>query len=100
MFLKSADLYDFVYSQKDYAGEVRVVEQFVLGSKLCPGRRLLDVACGTGRHLELLSRRFTVEGLDLNPELLAVAALRLPKVRFHEADMRVFDLGKTFDVVT
>ncbi|MBA2557797.1 MAG: class I SAM-dependent methyltransferase [Chloroflexi bacterium] len=61
---------------------------------------LLDVACGTGSHLVHLRDWYAVEGLDLNADLLKVAARRLPEVTLHEADMRDFDLGRTFDVVT
>jgi SAM-dependent methyltransferase len=61
-------------------------------------RTLLDVACGTGAHLEHLAG-YEAEGLDLDPEMLAVARERLPKVAFHEGDMVDFDLGKRFDAV-
>lgn len=65
-----------------------------------PGARtLLDVACGTGAHLEHLAGRYAVEGLDLDAAMLAVARERLPDVPFHEADMAEFDLGRRFDAV-
>ncbi len=63
-------------------------------------RTLLDVACGTGAHLIHFRDWYAVEGLDLNPDLLAVAVQRLPDIALHEADMRDFDLGRTFDIVT
>jgi SAM-dependent methyltransferase len=67
----------------------------------CPSTRtLLDVACGTGKHLERLKTWYDVEGVDLEGQLLAVAAARLPGVRLHEADMRGFDLGRRFDAIT
>jgi SAM-dependent methyltransferase len=66
-----------------------------------PGARtLLDVACGTGKHLEQLRDRYRVEGLDLDDGLLAVARRRLPNVPLHAGDMREFDLGRRFDAVT
>lgn len=45
-----------------------------------PGDRVLDVGCGTGAFLEALSRRFPeveLTGVDLSPEMLAVAERRL-----------------------
>ena len=63
-------------------------------------RSLLDVACGTGRHLEQLRHRYAVEGIDLDDGLLAVARRRLPDVPLHVGDMRGFHLGRTFDAVT
>ncbi|HEU4454245.1 MAG TPA: class I SAM-dependent methyltransferase, partial [Longimicrobium sp.] len=40
------------------------------------------------------------EGLDLDEGLLAVARCKVPGVAFHHGDMRSFDLGRRFDVVT
>lgn len=63
-------------------------------------RTLLDVACGTGKHLERLEAWYQVEGIDLDERLLAAARARLPSVRLHQADMRGFDLGRRFDAIT
>jgi len=41
-----------------------------------------------------------VEGVDLDAGLLTVAREKLPGVQFHAADMRDFDFGRQFDVVT
>lgn len=99
MFEKTADLYDLFYDFKDYAAEADAVRAIV--SARHPGAStLLDVACGSGRHLEELRSSFEVEGIDLDAGLLHVAAARLPGVPLHLADMRDADLGRTFDVVT
>lgn len=97
MFTKSARFYDALYSFKDYAREAEILRG-LLSAQL--GGSLLDVACGTGKHLELLRSSFTCEGLDLDPVLLDVARERLPGIPLHLADMTDFDLGKQFDVVT
>src|ERR687886_1611570 len=99
MFARSARFYDAVYSWKDYAGEAERIHELVQARK--PGATsLLDVACGTGAHLAELRGRYRCEGLDLDPDLLAVARERLPDVPLHEGDMRDFDLGRRFDAVT
>jgi SAM-dependent methyltransferase len=92
-------LYDRLYAFKDYAGEAARVRELV-AERAADATTLLDVACGTGAHLAELQRWFSVEGLDLDPELLALAAERLPGVPLHEGDMRSFTLGRRFDVVT
>jgi SAM-dependent methyltransferase len=99
MFSRSARLYDAIYgSFKDFDAEAERVHELVQGHK--PGARtLLDVACGTGAHLEHLARHYQVEGLDLDPGMLAVARERLPAHRLHEADMVDFQLGRRFDAV-
>ena len=100
MFTRSARFYDAVYAWKDYAGEVAWIVANVRERKPC-ARTLLDVACGTGKHLELLRESFEVEGLDLDPELLKIARERLDEaVPLHEGDMRDFDLGRRFHAVT
>ena len=99
MFSRSARIYDAIYASiRDYPREAAQLDELIQHRR--PGaRRLLDVACGTGAHLEHLVERYDVEGLDLDREMLAVARERLPKVTFHEADMADFDVGKRFDAV-
>lgn len=98
MFTESARFYDALYGFKDYAAAVRDLQ--VIFDELAPdARSLLDVACGTGRHVELLRDRYEVEGLDLNPQLLEVGGERCPDVRFHVGDMADFELERRFDIV-
>lgn len=98
-FRPTAHIYDVVYSHLDYPAHAATVEAIIHGVN--PGARsLLDVACGTGVHLEIWADRFEVEGVDIDPAMLEVAAERVPDVPLHEADMRGFDLGRTFDAVT
>jgi SAM-dependent methyltransferase len=98
VFSRSARLYDAIYASiRDYPREAAELDRLIQERR--PGARtLLDVACGTGAHLEYLAG-YDVEGLDLDPEMLSVARERLPNVPFHEGDMASFDLGKGFDAV-
>ncbi|MGH2384923.1 MAG: class I SAM-dependent DNA methyltransferase, partial [Candidatus Limnocylindria bacterium] len=100
MFDKSAELYDLFYEWKDYRAEAEKVREIVASRAPAAARTLLDVACGTGSHLVQLRDWYAVEGLDLDRDLLKVASRRLPGVDLQQADMRDFDLGRTFDVVT
>lgn len=100
MFSKSVRYYDKIYAFKDYEGEVERLVAIIGENVRSGGNRLLDVACGTGRHVELLKGRFAVEGLDVSEEFLEVARLRNPDVVFHQGDMMDFELGRRFDVVT
>ena len=95
-----AKYYDIQYSWKDYRAEVRKLEQIVRQYGRSGGRSWLDVACGTGKHLELLRRRYDCVGVDASAEMLRVARRRLPGVRLVQADMRSFSLGRQFDVVS
>ena len=100
MFSKSARCYDKIYASKDYPAETQRLVTIIRENLRSADNRLLDVACGTGRHIELLKGRFAVEGLDISEELLELARRRNPDVLFHQADMIHFELGRRFDVVT
>lgn len=68
------------------------------------GERVLDLACGIGRHaLELRRRGFEVVGVDISAELLDLAERDAAEqgldVSFVEADLRELDLEDEFDVV-
>ena len=64
------------------------------------GNRLLDVACGTGCHIEHLKAHFDVEGIDLSQEMIEIAQQRNPEVSFHCGNMIDFQLDHRFDVIT
>jgi SAM-dependent methyltransferase len=94
----AARLYDAAYDTKPYEAEARWVAEQALARN--PGARtLLDVACGTGRHLEHLAARFACQGIDLEAAYAAMAAARTG-VPVHVGDFHAFDLGERFDVVT
>jgi SAM-dependent methyltransferase len=68
------------------------------------GERVLDLACGIGRHsLELRRRGFEVVGVDISPELLNMAGeeahLKQLEVSFMQADLRELELRDEFDLV-
>ncbi len=68
------------------------------------GERVLDLACGSGRHsLELKRKGFEVVGADISPELLEIARRDAAKegleVSFVEADLRELEFEAEFDIV-
>jgi SAM-dependent methyltransferase len=96
-----ARFYDVVYADKPYLHEARFVDSLISEAGVARGR-LLDVACGTGRHAsEFASLGWDVTGVDLSEELLEHARVNAPDARFFQQDMRELDLhGETFDAVT
>jgi trans-aconitate methyltransferase len=96
---RQADLYEFAF---DREGARRHAERLheIIQERTSGAGTLLDVACGTGWHLERLRDWYEVEGLDSSPGLLQRARRTLGDVEFHLADMRSFDLGRSFDVVS
>jgi SAM-dependent methyltransferase len=68
------------------------------------GERVLDLACGIGRHSRELRRRgFEVVGVDINPDLLEMAERETGEqgldVSYMEADLRELQLRDEFDIV-
>ena len=101
LYDRSALLYDVMYRGigKDYPAESAEVADLVLRRRP-DARTLLDVACGTGGHLEHLRERFAVSGFERSSHMAELARKKVPGVEIHEGDMRRFDLGVTFDAVT
>ena len=99
-FDELAEYYDPLNEQKDYLRESKRLE--TIARRLGPSGRTawLDVACGTGRHLEFLGRNHSTVGVDGSPEMLRIARRRLPGVRLVQGDMRTFRLDRRFEVVS
>jgi SAM-dependent methyltransferase len=73
------------------------------------GGPVLEVGCGTGRVLIPTARAgINIFGIDLSPYMLDVCERRLEqepievqnRVQIDQADMRDFDLGQTFSLIT
>lgn len=99
LYINLAKFYDLIYSYRDYDRESELLIRN-LSTKDVP--RLLDVACGTGSHLEAIRRRLPnaeLTGIDLNQDMLDVANEKKLNARLIKADMKDFDLGEDFDLV-
>ncbi|MDQ8185982.1 class I SAM-dependent methyltransferase [Pelagicoccus sp. SDUM812002] len=101
MYERSAAYYDLIYRDlKDYREEAEKIDTLL--RRLSPTlQKLLDVGCGTGEHAKQLRVRYgyEVDGLDIEPDFVAIAQRKNPEARFQVGDMRDFDLGQTYDAV-
>lgn len=101
MFSDSAELYDLIYGQfKDYPDEASRVASLL--RRVHPGAEtVLDVGCGTGEHARLLTAEhdYRVDGIDMEPAFVRIAAEKNPGGTFERGDMVDFDLGRRYDVV-
>jgi SAM-dependent methyltransferase len=62
-------------------------------------RTLLNMGCGGGKNAFNLKRWFDVTGIDISPQMVALARELNPECTFVQADMRDFSLGREFDAV-
>ncbi len=97
---KSAAYYDLINADKDYESEAALLSELIEQHKRSSGANLLDVCCGTGAHIRFLQAKYACEGLDIDPEFIAIAKKKLPDTTFHLADMSSFRLPKKYDVIT
>ncbi len=95
-----ASVYDDFTAHHDYEGWLTDLLR-VLEKRGLTGRRLLDVACGTGKSfLPMLPRGWQVTGCDLSPAMLAIAKEKTgDSVELSAADMRELPRLGEFDLV-
>jgi SAM-dependent methyltransferase len=95
-----APAYDALTHDYDYDRWLAEIERIALGHGLS-GRRVLDVACGTGKSfLPLLRAGYSVTGCDISRAMLDRAAAKAPGVPLHQADMRALPTFGEHDLVT
>lgn len=99
IFTDLAEYYDLIYSWKEYKNEAQMLKSLIKQHKKSKGNDLLEVACGTGKHLQYLKDSFSILATDFNKDMLAVARRNIADVTFKQADMIHLDLDKTFDVI-
>jgi ubiquinone/menaquinone biosynthesis C-methylase UbiE len=100
LYTNLARYYDLIYSWKDYQKEAATIRRLIAKYKSSSGNDLLEVACGTGRHIQYLKDEFRVLGTDISAGMLGVARQNVKGARFQRADMVTLNLGKEFDVIT
>lgn len=94
-------LYPIIYAHRDEKAAANEASVAAALLQLGPADAALDLCCGSGRHLAVLSRHTaSLVGLDYSSELLA----RIPEsVRFRaalvRADMRAIPFENAFDAV-
>lgn len=97
-----ADWYDrFGYRKSWTARECDFIEAVIRKHSRTHGRRLLDIACGTGRHaIELARRGYQVTGIDVSEGMIGVARGKASPdapVCFEVVDMRCLPFQEQFD---
>jgi len=100
LFTKLAKYYDFIYGFKNYEEEAQEIKSLIEKLKTSKGNSLLDVACGTGKHLYFLKDAFKCMGVDISDEMLKIARKHIPDIELKKSDMVHMNLGQKFDIIT
>src|SRR6266511_2362312 len=103
LFDRIAEYYDVLHQDVDYAAECTLLEITFARFLHRQPASILDLGCGTGSHALILAQRgYQVTGIDASAGMLRVARGKARGRRnpaFVRADMRRFDLGRTFDAI-
>jgi 2-polyprenyl-3-methyl-5-hydroxy-6-metoxy-1,4-benzoquinol methylase len=93
-----------VYQHRDESDAKLLFELIIKHIEIPIKGKVLDLACGPGRHSLLFARKgFNVTGIDLSENLLRVAESSARKeklkIQFIKADLRNIELTEKFDLV-
>jgi SAM-dependent methyltransferase len=101
LFDRLAEYYDVLHDDVDYAAECSLLETVFTRFLPRPPGSVIDLGCGTGSHAMILAKRgYRVTGIDASAAMLRAARAKARNRRnpaFLRADMRSFELGRTFD---
>jgi SAM-dependent methyltransferase len=91
--------YHKLYFERDEKEAENFIRKLITRLGLKPGSRILDVACGRGRHSKVFAKLgFDVTGIDLSPASIEYARqFEAPNLRFYIHDMRLPFWGNYFD---
>jgi SAM-dependent methyltransferase len=95
-----AEAYDALTADYCHERWLTELERLALGHGLV-GRRVLDIACGTGKSfMPLLRRGYEVTACDISAAMIHQARLKAPEADVFVADMRSLGSVGSFDLVT
>src|SRR5690606_8758177 len=93
--------YHLLYNHRDENEAIFFLDNLIAKLQPKPDARILDLACGRGRHaVYLRTKGFDVTGVDLSPENIRLAATTAgERLHFYVHDMRYLLLSNYFDLV-
>lgn len=102
---KNAAAFDAAYNGKSIDNkyiEWPAIKKSIRGIKKPKGKKLLDIGCGTGRHIEKYEKMgLKCTGIDISERMLEIARKRNPRVPLYRMPMEKLKFKKsTFDIVT
>lgn len=99
-----ASVYDQIYGDKFYQQYVFFIKKIIYKNKL-ENIKILDLACGTGKLIQMLSRELNkknhliIEGADASLAMINVAKKRNKKIKFYNQNFTNLATGKKYDII-
>lgn len=99
-YTELAKYYDKIYHYVDYNEQVDFFLKLINKFGARNNKKILDLACGTGKHAGILSKKgLDVAGVDLSEEMLKEARKNYPGIRLEKGDMRTWIDGNKFSAI-
>src|SRR5437867_8662867 len=97
----NSPFYHKLYFERDEAEAKRFIQRLMEFLQPKAGSRMLDAACGRGRHSRLLAEmNFDVTGIDLSMKNIEHAKqFEKDNLQFYQHDIRLFFRTNYFDYV-
>lgn len=77
-----------------------IIGKILDGAEVAPGKRVLDVACGTGVMIPYyLDRGAQVTGIDISPEMVRIAREKFPDIPIFCGDVENTAFDGQFDCI-
>lgn len=97
----------YLEEHKEYFSQEQLqkdIDFLIKALKLKKGDKILDVACGNGRHaIELKKRGYNIEGLDFSSYLIGVAKKQAKQenleMNFYKQDIHKINLNKKYNKI-
>lgn len=94
-YYKYSDFYDIFNKYRNYEREMRFLFRMIKDKK-----RVLDLGCGTGTHLNILENvGYIVDGLDLSENMVELAKTKVKKARIFKANILDYKIDEKYDAI-
>ena len=91
-----APFYDIAMGDRK---EIALALRAIIKRHAPKAKTLIELGCGSGSLLKILSNTYSCFGIDLSSQMIRVARKKVPHAEFKVANISKFRLDKKFDVV-
>ena len=88
--------YDAVVGQRE---DVALFLQKLLRSYAPKAKTLLELGCGSGSMLKILTRKYKARGIDLSAKMIELAKKKAPKAKVSVGDITNFSFDERYDAI-
>ena len=96
MYDSFAHHYDSVVGERE---DVALFLQKLLRTYAPQAQNLLELGCGSGSMLKILSRKYKARGIDLSAKMIEIAKRKAPKAKVSVGDITRFAFNERYDAI-